>query len=141
MELILRYFIFAQEKRVFTFSIHQENLYPAIKPPSSLDIGLEDNTGDKEYLSLLGEHIPKIMDDFRPDFILYVAGADPYKDDQIGTLCLSKGGLKKRDEFIFSQARHRDIPIAVVLAGGYAINISDTVEIHCNTIETAWKNQ
>lgn len=131
--------IFSKYEDVFTFSIHQESNYPLFKPPSNLDIGLSDGADDEEYLSALKTHIPDIIDKFKPELILYVAGADPYKDDQLGGLALSKEGLKQRDGFIFTLAKDKDIPLAVVLGGGYARNISDTVEIHCNTIESAIK--
>lgn len=128
--------IFANDKSVFTFSIHQENNYPFLKPPSRLDIGLVDGAGDSEYLYALSENIPSIIRVFRPEFIMYVAGADPYREDQLGGLKLTKDGLKERDEFIFKQAKASSIPIAVVLAGGYAFHESDTVDIHCNTIKS-----
>lgn len=128
--------IFRQDKKVFTFSIHQENNYPFLKPPSNLDIGLEDGAGDSEYLYALSENIPRIIMEFKPSFILYVAGADPYKEDQLGGLKLTKEGLQRRDKFIFKLARTNSIPVAVVLAGGYAFHESDTVDIHCNTIKT-----
>lgn len=129
--------IFRDDKNVFTFSIHQQNNYPFFKPKSDLDIGLDDYASDKTYLEKLYEHIPKIISDFKPQLILYVAGADPYKSDQIGNLSLTIEGLKKRDEFIFETARNFDVPIAVVLAGGYAANVEDTITIHYNTIKTA----
>ena len=131
--------IFSKDVDVFTFSIHQENNYPFFKPSSRLDIGLGDRAGDKEYLAALYENIPKIMSDFKPGFLMYVAGADPYKDDQIGGLALTKEGLRKRDEFIYNQAINYSLPIAVVLAGGYAVREEDTVDIHCNTIITGIK--
>lgn len=126
--------IFAAEPSVFTFSIHQENNYPFLKPKSKLDIGLRDMAGDKEYLSALYDAIPKVISGFKPDFLMYVAGADPYKEDRIGGLALTKDGLKKRDEFMYRQAINYSIPIAVVLAGGYALREEDTVDIHYNTI-------
>lgn len=128
--------IFAKDKNVFTFSMHQENNYPFLKPPSCRDIGLEDGSGDKEYLSALSENVPAIIKEFQPEFIMYVAGADPYKEDQLGGLKLTKGGLKARDEFVYRQALDASIPVAVVLAGGYAFHESDTVDIHCNTIKS-----
>lgn len=128
--------IFANDPHVYTFSIHQENNYPFFKPGSTLDIGLRDRAADREYLAGLYENIPGIISDFRPQFLMYVAGADPYKEDRIGGLALTKEGLKKRDEFIYQQAINYDIPIAVVLAGGYAVEEADTVEIHYNTIES-----
>lgn len=126
--------IFANSSNVFTFSIHQENNYPFFKPKSNMDIGLRDRASDKEYLAALYENIPKIISSFQPKFLMYVAGADPYEDDTIGGLALTKDGLKKRDEFIFNQAVNYGVPIAVVLAGGYAFNQVDTVDIHYNTI-------
>ena len=131
--------IFGGDNSVFTFSIHQENNYPFIKPKSDIDIGLRDRTKDREYLNYLEEHIPKIISSFKPELILYVAGADPYKDDQIGNLALSIEGLAKRDKFIFQIARNYHVPIATVLAGGYAFKKFDTVQIHYNTITTALK--
>lgn len=131
--------IFTDDPDVFTFSIHQEFNYPFFKPKSSLDIGLRDMAGDKEYLSALHSHVPKIISDFKPDFLVYVAGADPYKEDRIGGLALTKEGLGKRDEFVFKQALHYGIPVAVVLAGGYAVNEEDTVDIHCATIAAGIK--
>lgn len=128
-------FIFANDKDVFTFSIHQENNYPSTKPPSSLDIGLEDGAGDEEYIGHLKKHIPDIIDKFAPDFVIYVAGADPYENDQLGGLALTINGLKERDRLVFGFARKEKIPIACVLAGGYAVDIKDTVEIHTNTIK------
>ncbi|HCJ67053.1 MAG TPA: histone deacetylase [Elusimicrobia bacterium] len=129
-------YIFKNEPRVFTFSIHQENNYPAVKPPSKLDVGVDDGCDDKTYLMHLKENIPGILDDFKPELIVYVAGADSYQDDQLGGLDLTKEGLKKRDEFVFQEAKIRKIPVAVVLAGGYAYQLEDTVEIQTNTIET-----
>ena len=129
--------IFGNEDRVFTFSIHQENNYPFYKPKSNMDIGLADRTKDKEYLARLEENIPKIVSDFKPELVMYVAGADPYKNDQIGNLALTKEGLKKRDFFIYDTAKNYQVPVAVVLAGGYAARREDTVDIHFNTIKTA----
>ncbi|MFH1594326.1 MAG: histone deacetylase [Candidatus Omnitrophota bacterium] len=129
-------FIFQNEDRVFTFSIHQENNYPFHKPKSDLDIGLQDRTKDKMYLEHLNDNIPKIISSFKPELVVYVAGADPFESDQIGNLALTKRGLKDRDEFIYNQARNYQIPVAVVLAGGYAINYEDTVDIQFTTIKT-----
>jgi len=128
--------IFAGDKSVFTFSIHQENNYPFFKPRSNIDVGLRDHARDKEYLVALRSHIPNAISEFKPEFIIYVAGADPYRGDQIGGLSLTKEGLRKRDEFVYSQAINYGIPIAVVLAGGYAVHEEDTVDIHYATIES-----
>ncbi len=127
-------FIFKGDNSVFTFSIHQENNYPFPKPPSSLDIGLEDGVSDEIYLRFLTGHLPGIIKNFKPDFIMYQAGADPYEKDQLGGLRLTKEGLRRRDAFVFSQAKENNIPIAVTLGGGYAFDVNDTVEVHCNTI-------
>jgi len=129
--------IFENDKNVFTFSMHQENNYPFYKPKSNVDIGLKDKTKDREYIDFLEKNIPKIICDFKPDLIMYVAGADPYEDDQIGNLALTKEGLKKRDFFVYTQAKNYQIPLAVVLAGGYAVKQEDTVDIQSNTIKEA----
>jgi len=125
-------FIFRNEPRVFTFSIHQENNYP-VKQKSDLDIGLADGTGDEEYLRLLRRHVPQILSDAKPDLVVYLAGADPYEGDQLGGLALTIGGLRERDEFVISECAARDIPVCILLAGGYAVDTADTVEIHMNT--------
>ena len=130
-------FTFADDKDVFTFSIHQENNYPAVKPPSDIDVGLDDGAGDKEYLEALNRHIPVIIKEFRPQLAVYVAGADPYKNDQLGGLALTINGLKARDELVFKLCAANNIPVAAVLAGGYAVNLQDTVTIHYNMIKTA----
>ena len=130
-------FIFREDKNVFTFSMHQENNYPFYKPKSDMDVGLRDRTRDDEYLECLERCIPKIISDFKPQLIVYVAGADPYENDQIGNLALTIEGLQKRDMFVYNQAKNYGIPIAVVLAGGYAINQEDTVKIHFNTVVQA----
>ncbi|MFQ5866590.1 MAG: histone deacetylase [bacterium] len=130
-------YIFRQDRSVFTFSIHQENNYPAIKPPSDLDIGLTDGTADEEYLEKLRENVSEIIGSFQPELILFVAGADPYERDQIGGLSLTMKGLKRRDELVIGWAKDSNIPLCIVLAGGYAYEISDTVAIHCNTVRAA----
>ncbi|MEO0116860.1 MAG: histone deacetylase [candidate division WOR-3 bacterium] len=124
--------IFQDDPDVFTFSIHQENLYP-IKERSDWDIGLPDFAGDDIYLGHLASAVPQIYDRHRPELVIYVAGSDPYLDDQLGLLQLTKEGLKKRDEIVIGEGEKRRIPICVVLAGGYARKIEDTVEIHLNT--------
>jgi len=129
-------YIFQNDPSVFTFSIHQENNYP-VKQESDLDIGLDDYTNDSEYIRHIQRVLPQILEEFQPDFLLYAAGADPYMDDQLGGLSLSIDGLKRRDKFIISGCVTRGIPIAIVLAGGYAVKTDDTVEIHCNTCRIA----
>ena len=129
--------IFRNDASVFTISIHQENNYPAHKPPSSIDLDMEDGVGDEEYLGALIPAVQKSLDNFRPDMVFYVGGADPYCEDQLGGLALSKEGLKKRDRLVFEEARRRDIPVVTALAGGYARRVEDTVRIHMNTIIAA----
>lgn len=125
--------IFAADPSVFTLSIHQQNNYPAIKPPSDLDLPLADGVGDEEYLAILQPAVEQAVTSFQPDILFYVGGADPYYDDQLGGLDLSIAGLEARDEAVFAAARRRRIPIAVTLAGGYARRVEDTVTIQTNT--------
>ena len=132
-------FIFQEDPSVFTFSIHQENNYPFHKPKSDIDIGLRDYTRDKVYLHHLYDNVPKIINTFKPEIILYLAGADPYEGDQLGALAVSKEGLRERDNFVCAQARNFGVPIAITLAGGYAINREDTVDIHFATVEECIK--
>jgi acetoin utilization deacetylase AcuC-like enzyme len=129
--------IFGGDHTVFTLSIHQENNYPYPKPPSSLDINLHDGVGDEEYLRELTQGLDRALVEFRPGLIFYVAGADPYRDDQLGGLKLSLEGLEKRDRLVFEKASGRNIPVAVTLAGGYARQLEDTIQIHSNTIRVA----
>jgi len=129
--------IFGGDHTVFTLSIHQENNYPYPKPPSSLDINLRDGVGDEEYLKELTQGLDRALAEFSPGLIFYVAGADPYRDDQLGGLKLSLEGLEKRDRLVFEKARAKNIPVAVVLAGGYARRLDDTIQIHTNTVRVA----
>jgi acetoin utilization deacetylase AcuC-like enzyme len=122
---------------VFTISLHQHNNYPLYKPPSSIDVDLPDGTGDDDYLAWLDNAISSGLRQFEPDLLCYVAGADPYKEDQLGGLNLTIEGLKKRDELVFRVARARGIPVMVTYAGGYAQNVEDTVTIHTNTVIAA----
>lgn len=123
---------FENDSRVFTLSMHQEHLYPK-KERSDLDIGLANGIEDSEYLVQLDSALTKVYEGFRPELVLYVAGADPYVGDQLGSLCLTLEGLRRRDEMVIKRARGKSIPVAVVLGGGYAQDVNDTVEIHCNT--------
>lgn len=123
---------FQNDPDVFTFSMHQQHLYPA-KQKSDLDIGLKDNTDDDTYLQLLKTAVPRIYDEHQPDLIFYVTGADPFSGDQLGSLSLSKEGLRLRDKHVLDEAAARGIPVVITLAGGYAIDLKDTVNIHVNT--------
>ena len=122
---------------VFTISLHQHNNYPMFKPPSAIDVDLPDGTGDDDYLAWLDNALSSGLRQFEPDLLCYIAGADPYREDQLGGLSLTIEGLKKRDELVFRVARARDIPVMVTFAGGYARNVEDTVTIHANTIIAA----
>jgi acetoin utilization deacetylase AcuC-like enzyme len=122
---------------VFTISLHQHNNYPLWKPPSSIDVDLPDGTGDDDYLAWLDNALSSGFRQFEPDLICYIAGADPYREDQLGGLDLSMEGLKKRDKLVFQVAKARNIPIMVTYAGGYARNVEDTVTIHSNTVIAA----
>jgi acetoin utilization deacetylase AcuC-like enzyme len=122
---------------VFTISLHQENNYPPQKPPSSIDVDLPDGIGDDAYLAWLDSALSSGLRQFQPDLICYIAGADPYREDQLGGLALTMEGLKSRDQLVFRVAKARNIPVMVTFAGGYARRIEDTVTIHSNTIVAA----
>jgi acetoin utilization deacetylase AcuC-like enzyme len=129
--------IFRDDATVFTISIHQENNYPADKPPSSIDLNMDDRVDDDEYLGALIPAVQKALDEFQPEILFYVGGADPYCEDQLGGLSLTKEGLKQRDRQVFDEARRRKIPVVTTLAGGYARRLEDTIQIHVNTILAA----
>jgi acetoin utilization deacetylase AcuC-like enzyme len=129
--------IFRDDPSVFTLSIHQENNYPADKPPSSIDLNMMDRADDAEYLGALIPVVQHKLDEFQPEIVFYIGGADPYCEDQLGGLSLTKKGLMDRDRKVFEEARRRGIPVATTLAGGYARRVEDTVRIHVNTILAA----
>jgi acetoin utilization deacetylase AcuC-like enzyme len=129
--------IFAGDPSVFTLSIHQYNNYPALKPPSSVDIHLSDGVGDREYLERLSAAYRFPIHGFHPQLLVYVAGADPYREDQLGGLDLTLEGLKQRDALVIEMALREGTAVTIVLAGGYAINVDDTVTIHINTAKAA----
>jgi acetoin utilization deacetylase AcuC-like enzyme len=131
-------FIYKTDEPVFTFSMHGAKNYPLFKEFSSLDIELPDKTKDEEYLETLNEALPRIFL-HNPDIVFYLGGADPFEGDKLGRLGLTIEGLKKRDETVLEFARQRDVPIVTVMSGGYAADINDTVEIHCNTIRAVKK--
>ncbi len=129
--------IFVEDPTVLTISIHQDNNYPMEKPPSTIDIALADGAGDEEYLGKLREVLGPAVESFHPDLILYVAGADPYREDQLGGLALTIDGIRQRDQMIFDTSLEHQAPVAVTLAGGYAWRVEDTVAIHINTARAA----
>lgn len=125
--------IFEGDAQVFTFSMHAAKNYPLFKARSTLDVELPDGTPDETYLETLAEHLPRVFA-HAPDIVFYLGGADPYKGDKLGRLALTIEGLRERDRLVLAKCRASDVPVATVMSGGYAADISDTVEIHCNTI-------
>lgn len=129
--------IFSGDGDVFTLSIHQQNNYPFVKPPSTIDINLPDGVGDDDYLAILEKNLNQAFTDFGPQIVFYVAGADPYFEDQLGGLALTMRGLAQRDALVIDYARRNNCPVAITLAGGYARRVEDTVAIHVGTILAA----
>lgn len=129
--------IFNGDPNIFTFSIHGEKNYPLRKETSRVDVALKDGAGDEEYLAVLGEYVPRILSDFQPELVFYQAGVDPYEHDRLGKLQLTLGGLRWRDEFVIGTCRAAGIPTVTTMSGGYAKEIGDTVEAHCNTVRVA----
>lgn len=131
--------IFAGDASVFTFSMHGERNFPARKEASTLDVALPDGCTDEDYLAALRAQLPGIIDRFRPEMVFYLAGADPYVGDRLGRLALSKAGLAERDRIVLRLARDAGLPVAVTMAGGYADEVDDIVDIHFNTVRTAFE--
>ena len=131
-------FIFKDDTDVFTFSMHGAKNYPLFKEKSTLDIELPDKTGDAEFLETLNKTLPQILQP-NTDLIFYLGGADPFEKDKLGRLGLTIEGLRRRDEAVLNFAKIKKIPIATTMSGGYAQDINDTVEIHCNTIRAVKK--
>ena len=129
--------ILANRPECFTFSIHGARNYPFDKECSDLDVELPDGTTDDTYLTALQAALGPVFARGKPDLVIYLAGADPYEDDRLGRLKLTKAGLAERDQLVFDKVRQRGLPIAIAMAGGYARQIDDTVEIHTNTVCTA----
>lgn len=129
--------IFTSDPTVFTFSIHGARNFPFRKSQSNLDLALEDGTKDEEYLEALEACLQRIFSSFEADLVIYLAGADPFYDDRLGRLALSKEGLLQRDQIVLKQVQDSGLPLAIVMGGGYARNIDDTVEIHLNTVKIA----
>lgn len=129
--------IFANEPRVFTFSIHGEKNFPFRKERSDLDVELPDRTPDAEYLDALDRHLLLALERHRPDMVFYLAGADPFEGDRLGRLALTIAGLAERDRLVFDTCRHFGLPVATSMAGGYAEHVDDIVTIHTNTVREA----
>jgi acetoin utilization deacetylase AcuC-like enzyme len=130
--------IFEDDASIFTFSIHQEYNYPMPKARSDRDIGLPDGTGDEAYTSLLRPAVQEIYDSHKPELVVYQAGADPFIEDALGGLALSKTGLLERDRLVLEEARKRGIPVSITLGGGYARELHDLVDIHAGTAKVAF---
>jgi acetoin utilization deacetylase AcuC-like enzyme len=128
---------FADDDRVFTFSIHQEYNYPFEKPPSDLDVGLPNETDGRTYLGLLGDALVRVLDGFRPELVVYVAGADPYRKDLLGGLALGIEDMASRDRMVTEACATKGVPFTVTLAGGYAADTADTVAIQSETVARA----
>lgn len=132
--------ILQNDQSIFTLSIHGENNFPFTKERSDLDIGLPNGCQDDDYLSALNQGLEK-LDVFKPDFIIYLAGADPHEGDRLGKLSVSKDGMCQRDQYVFQYGLDRQIPTAFSMAGGYGREIQSTVDIHFQTIQTALQYQ
>jgi len=122
---------------IFTFSMHAEKNYPAIKPASDLDVPLRNHTGDAEYLDALSQYLPIVIDKAEPDAVIYLAGADPYEGDRLGYLSLTKRGLAQRDRFVMQTCKHAGLPMAISMAGGYCPQVEHIADIHAQTVQLA----
>lgn len=131
--------IFENDDRVFTFSMHGKENYPLKKEKSDLDIELKTYCKDEEYLNILFETLPKLIETQKSEFIFYISGVDILKTDKLGKLSVSMEGCKQRDEFVFNECKKNKIPLVVAMGGGYSPKIADIVEAHCNTFRLAQK--
>ncbi len=129
--------IFMDDPTVFTFSIHGARNFPFHKEKSDLDVELADGVGDETYLEALDRALTGVFDLARADLAIYLAGADPFVGDQFGRLALSKRGLLERDRIVLNHCRRAGLPLVVTMAGGYARQIDDTVDIHFQTVQLA----
>jgi acetoin utilization deacetylase AcuC-like enzyme len=129
--------IFAGDPDVFTFSVHGRRNYPFQKVPGSLDIALDDETGDDAYLDRLDDALPHVLSRAAPDLVLYLAGADPHERDTLGRLALTFDGLARRDAMVIDACRQVGLPVAIVIAGGYGRSVFDTVQVHVTTVRVA----
>ena len=129
--------IFNKNKNVFTLSFHGKKNYPFKKEISDLDVDFPDRTDDKLYLSKLNEILPKVVDEFEPDFMFYLAGVDVLENDKLGRLSMTINGCRERDKFVLKLAKKNNIPIQISMGGGYSVNIKDILEAHSNTYRLA----
>jgi acetoin utilization deacetylase AcuC-like enzyme len=133
--------ILKDDPRVFTLSIHGKNNFPFHKEKSDLDIALDDGSDDQAYIAALNRGVALALASFDPELVIYLAGADPYKEDRFGRLALSKEGLAERDRIVFRYCYEAGLPVAVTMAGGYAPQVEDTVDIHFKTVKAALEFQ
>ena len=129
--------LFRTKSNVFTLSFHGKKNYPFRKEKSDLDIEFDDNTNDEKYLKILKETIPKVMDEFKPDFIFYLSGVDVLENDKLGRLSLTINGCKERDRFILEMCKKNSIPVQVSMGGGYSVFLKNIIEAHSNTFRLA----
>ena len=129
--------IFNNNNQVFTASFHGKNNYPFRKEVSDFDYGFEDRTDDKEYLKVISNEIPKLIESFEPDFIFYLSGVDIIENDKLGKLSVSLKGCKERDRFVFNYCKKNQLPVQVSMGGGYSKDLSEIVEAHSNTFRLA----
>ena len=129
--------IFKKNPNVFTLSFHGKKNYPFRKEKSDLDIEFEDRTDDKEYLKVLRETIPKVINEFEPEFIFYLSGVDVLENDKLGRLGLTINGCKERDRFILDICKKNSIPVQVSMGGGYSVVLKNIIEAHSNTFRLA----
>jgi acetoin utilization deacetylase AcuC-like enzyme len=129
--------VFAGDPSVYTFSMHGAKNFPFHKVPGTLDVELDDGTGDDAYLAALAGTLPGVLRDASPDLVVYLAGADPHEGDRLGRLKLSFDGLVRRDALVIETCRDVGIPVAVTIAGGYGHDVHDTVRVHVNTVRVA----
>jgi len=130
-------FFFRDDERVMTFSMHSVSIYPHVKETAGMNIGLHDGMGDTEYMDILRGFFYTLFDEFFPQLVVYIAGADVYANDLVGKLGLTIEGIKHRDEAVFWEAASRCVPIVSLAGGGYARSVEDVVAIHANTIRAA----
>jgi acetoin utilization deacetylase AcuC-like enzyme len=128
---------FAGDASVYTFSMHGAKNFPFQRVPGSLDVELPDYTRDEPYLTLLSEHLPRVLRESAPDIVLYLAGADPHENDRLGRLSLTFDGLVRRDYMVLEMCREVGIPVCITIAGGYGRDVNDTVRVHLNTVRVA----
>lgn len=128
---------FADDASVFTFSMHGAKNFPFHKVPGSLDVELEDGTGDEPYLALLAEHLPRVLHTAQADLVVYLAGADPHEGDRLGRLKLTFDGLRRRDQMVLQTCREIGMPVCITIAGGYGRRVEDTVAVHLGTVAVA----